>query len=286
MWCSAMVEPGSIVVALKRSLHVVGLDPLSGVAELDDKVVELSAAEASALELAVQLGEGLHLPVAVVSVGGALAEPVLRLGLAGGATRALRVEVAGRDQRQLSSAAVAAALAAVARKASMLLCGDHSLDRASGAVPAMVGAALGWPTAASVTAVRRGPDGLEADRRLGRGRLETVRIDGPAVVSVEPTVARPRRASLRATLEANAAVVAVVEVLVGDEVREVVELPTEPPRPRAKVVPPPDPTLSLLDRISALTGATQPAAAAERVTLEPAAAAALIAERLSQWGYW
>ena len=103
---------------------------------------------------------------------------------------------------RIVAGAVAAALSAALDDSATVWCGDHSLDRGSGSVPAFLAARLQRQQALGLVEVHLG-DPLRVTRRLDGGRRELLRITGPAALSVEGSVARLRRASLRASLAAQ-----------------------------------------------------------------------------------
>ena len=252
----------------------------------DERRAGVSAADQAALETALQLGETLAAPVTVVSLGPRAAETWLREALATGASRAVRVDAS----IDLPSAKVAAGLAKVIRGADWVLCGDYSADRGSGSVPAFLAAELGAAQALGLLHVSAEPGGdggagplheVAAIRRLDGGRREQLRVSAPAVLSVEGSVARLRRATLPAEMAARDAV---IETLTGPRSDDQHADLIRPYRPRPRVVPAPA-GAAALDRIRALTDATAAVAHGETVTLDPPAAADRIVEALVEWGY-
>jgi electron transfer flavoprotein beta subunit len=126
-------------------------------------------------------------------------------------------------------------------------------------------------------------DPLRVTRRLDGGRREILRITGPSVVSVEGSVARLRRASLRSALTAQKAEVLPYgspTLLAGNT--SVVAV--RPYRPRARVLPAPV-GATALDRLRALTDASAAPQPGETLEASPEAAAQRIIEVLRDWGY-
>lgn len=239
----------AVAVLLKRVDLRPVVDPLTGAITADEHG-GLSAADECALELALRQAEPGR-GVLAVSAGDGAASSVLRQALAAGATRAVLVEV----PPGAPSAAVAAALAAEVRDCAWVWCGDHSLDRGSGSVPAFVAGALGVAQALGVAAVvRDGIDELVVERRLDGGRREVLRVRAPAVVSVEAGVATLRRAPLQATIAAGTAPIERRDAAVP----EPAPARRRPYRPRARVLSGPDPQLAALERIAALSGIDAP----------------------------
>jgi electron transfer flavoprotein beta subunit len=246
----------------------------------DDRWAGVSAADEAALEVALMLANDTagDSVVTVATVGPPAAETALRGAVARGARRAVRVDA----PRDLRSDAVAGALTPLASGCTWVLCGDYSLDRGSGSVPAMIAARAEVAQALGLVDVRTDADGrLHALRRLDGGRREELLVAAPAVVSVEGSVARLRRASLTAELAARTADIEVVDGPPGP--REA-PIETGPYRPRARVLPAPVGD-DALTRIRALMSSGVEATHGDTVTLDPPAAAARIVQALREWGY-
>jgi electron transfer flavoprotein beta subunit len=269
------------------------VDPLTGEVATDARTSGAGEADQAALEWALRLGEAWGGDVVAVTAGTAEAEPVLRDALAAGADRAVRVDLPAGA----ASAAVAAGLAAALTGAAAVVCGDWSLDRGSGSVPAFLAARLGAAQALGLVAIEidvpgRGTSGLaahapsvRAERRLDGGRRERLSVAAPMVLSVEGRD-RLRRADLDGLLRARAAPIEVVATPAAAAAlsADAPLLRTGPYRPRARVLPPPAGG-SVRERILALTGALVDRAPPELVTLDPAAAADRLLAQLRAWGY-
>jgi len=259
--------------------------PVDGRVVEDSRTGGISDADAAALEWALRCGTAWDEPVLVVTAGRPEADAALRDALACGASRAIRIDLGAAA----SSRTVAASLAAVLREAgaSAIWCGDHSLDRGSGSVPAFLAAELGVPQALGLVQVDVGDrEVLTVLRRLDGGRRERLRTSGASVLSVEGSTARLRRASLPAALGRASASIEVRAGSVGDAVKEPPSTPValRPYRPRARVLPGPAGE-SAHDRVVALTAAAATQSHRDLVTLEPAAAAERILTALHEWGY-
>ena len=163
------------------------------------------------------------------------------------------------------SAAVAAGLALALRDAAVVCCGDASLDRGTGAVPAFLAGELGAEQALGLVGLHlpepddAGPPRLRAERRLDRGRREHLVVSLPCVVSVEAHTARLRRAPLDRVLASHDAPVelttaqaparllagSLAGALSGGDVEDheasggAAPVRTAPFRPRPRVVPAP-----------------------------------------------
>ncbi|MEN9645324.1 MAG: hypothetical protein RL238_1993 [Actinomycetota bacterium] len=244
----------------------------------DERFAGMSPADQSALEFALQQAALLGTGVTVITVGPSGADKVLRDALACGATRAIRIEApttaAGTD--------VATAIADHITDAEWVWCGDYSLDRGAGSVPAFIAAHLGAEQALGVIHIDLAADGVRATRRLDGGRRELLGLQAPAVVSVEGATARLRRAGL-ASLRSAAA--AQIEVVPATTPIHRAEFMVRPYRPRARELAAPAGDTPL-DRLRVLTDAGAASVArGEMVALEPADAAARIVQALTDWGY-
>ena len=248
--------------------------------ELDERWAGVSAADEAALEvaLAVRDSVGTDTEVLVVGLGPSDADDVLRSAVAAGATGVCRIDAS----TELDSGTVATALARQLGGVDLILCGDYSIDRGTGSVPAFVAAELGLAQALGLVEVgTAAPHGtaIRVVRRLDGGRREVLDVTLPAVLSVEGSVARLRRAPLAASLTARSVP---VDVIPGPHGRPA-ESEIHPYRPRPRTLPAPaGDTLSRVRTILDVGGAESHA---ETVTLEPAAAARRILEQLHEWGY-
>ena len=93
----------------------------------DDRFAGISAADQSALELALRTAEARGDDVVAITVGPVGAERALRDALACGASRAVRIAT----EPGVSSLRTASALADEIGAADVVWCGDYSADRGS-----------------------------------------------------------------------------------------------------------------------------------------------------------
>lgn len=244
----------------------------------DERFAGISPADRSALELALVQAAAMGTTVTVVSVGPAAAERVLRDALACGAGRAVHV----LSPVAMASADVADAIADAVPEAQWVWCGDYSLDRGTGSVPAFLAARLNAQQALGVIAIEPSGHGqVAATRRLDGGRRELLQVQAPAVVSVEGATAHLRRAGLAAL---RTAANAHIDVVTPTALPHPDDAVVRPYRPRARALAAPAGTP--LDRLRALTDAGEAVAArGETVVLEPADAAARLVTALRAWGY-
>ena len=277
--------PGPVIaVAQKWVDRRPEVDPLTGAVRMDARTSGASQADEAALEWALRAAEAWAGQVVAVTAGPVGAEVVLRSALAAGAVRGVRVDL----PHDAPSEDVASGLAPVVAGAALVLCGDGSLDRGSGSVPAFLAAGVGGGQALGCTDVvidPAGPGSVRAVRRLDGGRRERLVVRAPGVLSVEPGSARLRRASLGGVLRARQAMIEVVAP--PRPPRQPMAAPARqgPYRPRARVLPAPPASLDARQRIAALTGAGAPPTPPQLLVLEPAAAADRILAQLREWGY-
>lgn len=277
----AGVEPVPLVAACWKAVPLrVELDPVSGELAEDPASVAVSSADEAALEWALRSAECLRGRVRLVALGSATAHDLLRAGAAVGASELIHVLA----DPSLPSDSVAALLAPHLADADLVWCGDMSLDRGSGSVPAFLADELAAAQALGLVEVdlsRLGRDRLvSAMRRLDHGRLERLELAGKAVLSCEGGTAALRRASLPSLLASTEAPVECVSPVAPVPSYEAVSV--APFRPRARVVPPPL-SPSSRERIAALldSGGRR---SRELIVADPASAASRIAAALREWG--
>jgi electron transfer flavoprotein beta subunit len=254
-----------LVVCLRITDLRPEVDPLSGSVRRDAWGIGLSSADGAALELALRIAGTWSARVLAVAVGPPAIEPVLRevaaLGVAvvrvpvtePGAVSGYAHELGG-DEHALARSIVATV--APWGTPLVVLCGDRSDDRGTGALPAFLAHGLVALDVEMSGATRA----LTALRRLDGGWRERLSVPLPAVCSVEGAGVRLRRSSLAGALAAGATAVPVDTSATwspegtegGPGVTRVG--PGRPFEPRTRVLPAPDsedPRLRLL----ALTGA-------------------------------
>ncbi len=266
--------------------------------EADRRWSGVSAADEAALEVALRIAERFDAvadatpsEVTVICLGPPSADDVLREAIAAGATSAVRVDAS----TELDSQVVAVALGERLGDRDLVVCGDYSLDRGTGSVPAFLAGELSMAQALGLLEVdlagddasawfpqtrARGTTGaLRVVRRLDGGRREILDVTPPAVLSVEGSAASLRRASLAASLAARTAPVTTVRGPHG----HLPEMEIHPFRPRARVLP--APTGESLDRVRQILDVGGSDTHAELVTLDAPAAASKILDQLRSWGY-
>ncbi len=253
---------------------------------VDDRFSGMSAADEAALEGALAIGGTWGVETAAVTFGTVAADVVLRSALAAGVASVIRVDGAGNAD----SAVVAAAVASTLQVGDLVICGDYSADRGTGSVPAFIAATLEVPQALGLVEVSLETGRtIAALRRLDGGRRERLSVslvDGHgAVLSVEGSTARLRRAGLGSVIRARTAPIAIVSW----PTLEPAGAPAphvRPFRPRPRVLAAPV-GFHPLDRLRALTdsAAVTGTATGETIVLDPDAAAHRIIAALTTWDY-
>src|SRR4030095_13041234 len=132
------------------------------------------------------------------TVGPPEAGAVLDWALGRGAAQAIRIWDDSLGALDLSATARSGPAARRRVAPDVVLAGERGLAGATGALPALVAAHLGWPWAAGAIRVGREEHDLVVERRLGGGRREELAVSSPAVVTVVADSAEPRYVSARA----------------------------------------------------------------------------------------
>ena len=192
------------------------------VAEVDDefRISELDVDDASleydlnewddyAVEEAVQISEANDdVEVVTVTIGPERAEETVRMALAKGADRAVRVwDDALEGAQFLDVDTKAELLAAVAEEEEpdLVLSGVQAGDDANGATGVALADRLGFEWAAVVNSLDLDPDaGVASVRRELEGGVEELTdVELPAVLTIQTGINEPRYASLRGIRQAQ-----------------------------------------------------------------------------------
>jgi electron transfer flavoprotein beta subunit len=281
-----------VVVCLRITDLRPEVDLLSGAITRDPWSTGISAADAAALEHALRVAEAWSGRVVAVAVGppaveaplrdvAALGAQVVRIPSLGGEGDADPAAVGGRyieelatDEQELARTIVSVVTGY--GQPALVLCGDRSADRGTGALPAFLAHELGASPALGLVALETdgpGPDPVDGtagmslivERRLDGGWRERLRVPVPAVCSVEGAGVTLRRASLSQALAAGELAIPVVP---GRDDRSPGVDPTavrvgssSPYAPPPRVLPAPasdDPRLRLLELTGALVAHDPP----------------------------
>ncbi len=310
---AAAVTDGPIVAAcLAPADPRPTVEPVTGEVHVDPRRLDLTAADAAALELALRAAQSWGGRLVAVAAGPPETEGALRQAMAVGAT-ALRlpwpdpdatsgprggradfgeVQSVGGAQLAADPVALARALAAAVSSfgpPALVVCGDRSALGGTGALPALLAHFLGAGQALGLVSLDVDGDVVVAERRLDGGWRERLRLASPAVCSVEAAGVRLRRAPLAGALAAESAPVPVAATPAtgpGVAARQASwhAGPPRPYRPRPHRVPAPEGTTR--ERILTLTGALAAHDPPRLVgPLDPDQAAAELLDFLRSHGY-
>ena len=192
------------VAEVDDEFHISGLD-------IDDASLEydLNEWDDYAVEEAVQVSEANDdVEVVTVTVGPERAEETVRMALAKGAARAVRVwDDALEDAQFLDVDTKAEILAAVAEEEDpdFVLSGVQAGDDANGATGVALADRLGFEWAAVVNSLDLDSDaGVASVRRELEGGVEELTdVELPAVLTIQTGINEPRYASLRGIRQAQ-----------------------------------------------------------------------------------
>ena len=155
--------------------------------------------------------------VTVLAPGPPEVEDSLRECLAMGADRVFRIW--GSDCPEIPPSAAAFVLARVIRDQTfdLVLCGENGGPFEADPLPAWLSEYLQVPLVTAVTDLKMadGGQGLLLQRKLEKGRRQVLKCRTPALLTVDPSLNRPRESSLPSLLGALEAAVETVEIELG-----------------------------------------------------------------------
>jgi electron transfer flavoprotein beta subunit len=239
----------------------IEIDPLTGAIDPVRTLYMLNPADEAALETALTLRSAGD-TVLALTVGPKEAETVLRDALAVGVDSVLRLwdESRGYTKPPVTSVLLAAALR-LQGLPDLLLCGARSVDRGAGKLPALLGELLDWPVVTDVTRFELQPSRALTQRRLARGARAEGEVKLPAVVGLEPGLARLRQASLPGLINAKRAEIPVLHLADLGLSPQDLHFPAVtlhevmPPRPRPRALFMPDSLLPPHERVAQIMSA-------------------------------
>ena len=153
------------------------------------------------VEEAVRLKEaGTATEIVVVSIGPQQAQETIRTALAMGADRGILI----KTDETTEPLTVAKLLAKVVAEESpdMVILGKQAIDDDCNQTGQMLGALLGWPQGTFASEVKVDGGKINVTREVDGG-LQTVALDGPAIVTVDLRLNEPRYASLPNIMKAK-----------------------------------------------------------------------------------
>ncbi len=172
----------------------------SGV-ELANVKMSMNPFDEIAVEEALRLKEaGKATEVIAVSIGPAQASETLRTALAMGADRGILVKTDG----VVEPLAVAKILKGVVGEEApgLVILGKQAIDDDCNQTGQMLAALLGWPQATFASKVVVEDGGVVVTREIDGG-LQTLKLNGPAIVTTDLRLNEPRYASLPNIMKAK-----------------------------------------------------------------------------------
>jgi len=154
-----------------------------------------------AVEEAIRLKEaGKADEIVVVSIGPSQAQETIRTALAMGADRGILVTAEGR----VEPLAVAKILAKIVEEESpdLVVLGKQAIDDDANQTGQMLGALLDWPQGTFASKVELDGGNVTVTREIDGG-LQTIKLDGPAIVTTDLRLNEPRYASLPNIMKAK-----------------------------------------------------------------------------------
>jgi electron transfer flavoprotein beta subunit len=172
----------------------------SGV-ELANVKMSMNPFDEIAVEEALRLKEaGKATEVIAVSIGPAQAGETIRTALAMGADRGIHI----KTDAPVEPLAVAKILKAVAEREQpgLVILGKQAIDDDSNQTGQMLAALLGWPQATFASKLEIDGANIQVTREVDGG-LQTVKLQGPAIVTTDLRLNEPRYASLPNIMKAK-----------------------------------------------------------------------------------
>lgn len=258
-----------------------------GTVELDGVPSMLDPIDSAALEVGVTLIEQQGGDLTVLTAGAPDHEDVLRIALARGAGRAVRVDAAPCDGRE--AAMLLAAVIAADGSPDLVLFGASSSDHGGGSTGAVVAHELALPLVQNVIAIDAVDAGAATvQRRRDGGYREVVRVKLPAVLTVERSIAASRFPTTAARLRAQRAPIELFEPSSAAAVTATATSPRyQMPPPRLYGIVSPEPQLDARERLRFLVqgGQTRRQTDNGPVTGTAEEVASAIAEFLRERGF-
>ncbi len=193
-----------VLVPVKRVIDYnvkVRVKPDQTGVDLANVKMSMNPFDEISVEEAVRMKEnGPVEEIVAVSIGPQQAQETLRTALAMGADRAILI----KTDETVEPLAVAKLLVKVVEEESpdLVILGKQAIDDDSNQTGQMLGALLGWPQGTFASEVKKDGEKLLVTREVDGG-LQTVALDGPAIVTVDLRLNEPRYASLPNIMKAK-----------------------------------------------------------------------------------
>jgi electron transfer flavoprotein beta subunit len=210
MVAGGQFRPMKILIAVTEVAEVEDDFEIEGLGVAEQYLdYDLNEWDDYAIEEGVQLQEaGEDVEVVSVTIGPERSEETIRMGLAKGVDRAIRVwDDALEEREELGVETKADVLAAVVEDEApdLVLTGVQSNDDAFGATGVALAEEIGFEWAAVVNTLDLDPGGSVASvhRELEGGVEELTDVELPAVLTIQTGINEPRYASLRGIRQAQ-----------------------------------------------------------------------------------
>lgn len=244
-----------IVICLKQIVHTyarTGRDPEKQYLSDDDRIYCINPCDELAVGMALRAryfwGGG---DITLLTLGPLKAESELRRCLAMGANHLCQIDMAEPMDSRRKSVFLGRAIKEIG--ADLVLCGTESMDTRNGQVAARLAHFLGIPFVSSVREViNAGRGTVRVKRSADRGIKELVEFSLPAVLSVDTGAETPEMPAYEEKKRSWDVPIQKIIYDMNTVPAGYTHLKTYPPRPRPKILAPPDSRLPAYERISQL----------------------------------
>lgn len=287
-----------IIVCVKQVQYAyarTGMSPETVYFDSKDTIYRVNPHDEAALELALRLKDGdQNTSVTLLTLGPMIAENEIKRCLAAGADDLYQIVVHNQgastgDPLDQPDPWVKSSLLARAVKnleGDLVLCGKESVDKANGQVAALLAHRLELPFVSAITdlSLSKSGDMLQVKRSAGRGVREVIQCAAPAVFSVDlgTDLRLPKFIDRQSAEEYKPRQ---LDYSNDADAPLVVCKSRYQPRPRPKIVPPPDSRLHAYDRVMQLLTGSKVEKTGEILTGSPASQAEGIFEFLKANGF-
>ena len=197
-----------VLVPVKRVIDYnvkIRVNPEGSAVETNNVKMSMNPFDEIAVEQAIRLKEaGKVEEIIAVSVGVKQSQETLRTALAMGADRAILIVCTEDVHTDMEPLTVAKLLKGVidAEEPGLVLCGKQAIDNDMNATGQMLAALAGWSQGTFVSELEIDGDKAIVTREVDGG-LQTIKVNMPAVVTVDLRLNEPRYASLPNIMKAK-----------------------------------------------------------------------------------
>ncbi len=229
------------IVCIKRvpdtAEATLRIDPSGKRIVEENLAFEINEADNYALEQALLLQEEFGGEVTVISVGPPQADEIIRMALAKGATRGVRITPENLDD--LDPYTIASLIAEEAKKTEfdLIFTGCQASDDGFSQVGVLLAEILGINHITMAVEMEAGEDSAKISRELEGGLLAQYEIEYPAVITIQTGINEPRYASILGIKRAAQKELNVIEPgEVGGQRVKLEKLYFPPPGERAEII--------------------------------------------------